>query len=332
MNTETSFGTQKMDSTQNPSLDGGKASFWTPIIAAFLVGAGLMAASELLLRYGEIAHLLILEIGIAFVVGAVLSLTIERYMRTRKENEDSAREQKIEKNIFLYLFRTALSPDLVDEMYKMLFTKKFIRQNLEISINLRRLNDEELKDCNDSNLLLLTQTVTYDAKNVTDQVANHHVSPQEYTLVPHAKFVQPFKRFSVTCGKDKQELVTEEHFKGRVTNPNGGIWHYLEAPAVDVPEDQIVTVVSEVQLVCRETDIKTWLTYYPAERLSLTVKVDKDLNDILEFAVDQSHRLPLKPHDSPTTDGRKCYGWKLDKPILPHQGIVLYWRRKAKLE
>jgi hypothetical protein len=330
MATKTNSGAENMDSAQNPPSGGGLLDFWTPIIVAFAIGAGLMVASDHLLRFGETARLLVLEIGIAFVVGGVVAFTIERYMRRRKEVEDFVREQKIEKNIFLYLFRTALTSELVDEMYQMLFTRKFIRQNLEISIKLRRLNGEELKDCNDPSLLVLTQTVTYNAKNMTDQVAKHHVSPQEYTLVPHTKFLQPFTRFSVTCGNDKQELVTKEDFKGRVTNPKGGIWHYLDAPSVDVPEEQVVKVISEVQMVCRETDTKTWLTYYPAERLTLSVEVEPDLQDTLEFAVDQSHRLSLKPHDSLTTDGRKRYGWELGRPILPHQGIIIYWRRRTK--
>ena len=328
MTTKANSGTEEIDSVQDPSTGDFARSLWRPIILQLAAGGVLMVASHYLPWFGEIGRSLVLEIGIAFVVGGLVAISIERYMEERKNAEELARERRIEKNIFQYLFQTALSPDLVNEMYQMLFTRKFIRQNLTIAFKLRHLNEEEQKDCKELGLLVLTQKVTYDAKNVTDQAAMHHVSPQEYTLVPHPMYLQPFKTFSVTCCNVKQELVAKQDFAGRVRNPDGGIWHYLDAPSADVPKDQVVTVVSEVEMVCRETDSKTWLTYYPAEHLTLSVEVGPDLQDKLEFAVDQSHRLRLTPHDSLTADGRKRFGWVLGKPILPHQGIVLYWRRR----
>jgi hypothetical protein len=62
--------------------------------------------------------------------------------------------------------------------------------------------------------------------------------------------------------------------------------------------------------------------------LKLTVSLDKALQGQLEFAVDQSHRLSLEPFTETGADGATIYGWKLEKPILPHQGIILYWRPK----
>jgi hypothetical protein len=214
-------------------------------------------------------------------------------------------------------------------MYQMLFTRRFIRQNLGIAIKLRPLTADEQKKCDVPGALVLTQTVTYDAKNISDGWASHHVSPQEYALIPHPTLSHPFKTYTASCGSKIERLDGKARFTDRVTNPGNGIWYYLEAPKINVPKDGVVTVVSTIELICRETDTKTWLTYYPAERLTLTVELDKGLQDQLEFAVDQSHRLPLEPDDRKTPDGRKIYGWKLEKPILPHQGIVVYWRLKT---
>src|SRR5437763_15863858 len=106
-------------------------------------------------------------------------------MRGKQNSEDTKREKEMQSNIFMALFRTALPDDLVHEMYQMLFTRRFIRQNLEIAIKLRPLTADEQKKCSVPTPLVLTQTVTYNAKNISDDWASHHVSPQEYALFSH---------------------------------------------------------------------------------------------------------------------------------------------------
>ncbi|MGH9401169.1 MAG: hypothetical protein ACRD2P_03560 [Terriglobia bacterium] len=315
----------------NPN-DGEPPRLWPEILVAIGIGVALIWASDCVPpNYPKLhLHSLVLELGIGFVVGAIVAITIESYMRRKQQIEDTKREREMESNIFMALFRTALPDDLVYEMYQMLFTRKFIRQDLVIAINLRPLTDDEHKKCSVNDALVLTQTVTYKAKNISDTLACHDVSPQEYALFPHPTLKHPYKSFSVSCGSDETRLDNEALFKDRVTNPGNGIWYYLEkAPKIDVPENAVVTVVSTIEMICRKTDIKTWLTYYPAERLTLTVDLAGSLQDQLEFAVDQSHRVKLEAYTSSTSDGRTLYGWTLEKPILPHQGIVLYWRPKA---
>jgi hypothetical protein len=313
----------------NPN-NGRPPRLWLEVLVTFAIGVALMLVSDYVGNTHEKLRSVILELGIGFVVGAIVAATIESYMRSRQKIEDKEREREMESNIFMALFRTALPDDLVHEMYQMLFARRFIRQNLEIAIRFRRLTDDEKKICSVPAALVLTQSVTYNAKNISDGWASHRVSPQEYALFPHPTMNHPFKSFTASCGSETVTLESAALSKGLVTNPGNGIWYYLEAPKINVPKDHVVIVVSTIELICRETDIKTWLSYYPAERLKLTVELDTGLQDQLEFAVDQSHRLSLEPDDGKTSDGRTIYGWKLDKPILPHQGIILYWRPKMK--
>jgi len=322
--------TLSSDSEEKSNPNAGQPRrLWLQVLVTFAIGVALMLVSDYIGGNREKLRSVVLELGIGFVVGAIVAATIESYMRRQQKIEDTKREREMESNIFMALFRTALPDDLVHEMYQMLFTRRFIRQNLEIAIKFRPLTADEQKKCSVPAALVLTQTVTYNAKNISDGWASHHVSPQEYSLIPHPTLSHPFKSFIVSCNSKIISLDKEAHFVGLVTNPGNGIWYYLEAPRINVPKDGVVTVVSMIELICRETDIKTWLTYFPAERLKLTVELDKRLQDRLEFAVDQSHRLSLEPDDGKTPDGRTIYGWKLEKPILPHQGIILYWRPKA---
>ena len=316
---------KRADLISDPNTDQ-PPRLWCDVLIALPIGIGMIWASEYIGPSYEKIRSVVLELGIGFVVGAIVAVTIESYMRRKQGIEDRARKRKMEANIFLALFRTALPDDLVHEMYQMLFTRRFVRQKLKIEMMLRPLTQEEQMGCSVPDALVLTQTVTYDAKNISDGQASHHVSPQEYTLIPHPTRTYPFTMFSASCpGLKPVILNSPEDFACCVTNPDKGIWHYLKAPKVEVPENGVVTVVSTVELICRKTDIKTWLTYYPAEHLKLTVSLHKELQGQLEFAVDQSHRLSLEPFTETGPEGT-MYGWKLEKPILPHQGIVLYWR------
>jgi len=294
---------------------------------ALAIGSLLMVASDYIEATHDKIRPLVLELGIGFVVGGVIAFTIEYYMRSRKELEDKKRDEQLQSNVFRALFGTALSPELVHEVYQNIFTRKFARQNLEIAITLRPLTDEEQATYNVPALLVLTQTVTYDAKNISDDVADYHVHPQEYILISHPMFLQPFHTFTASCGSNLKSLNKPDIAKC-VHLSEDGIWHKLAVPEISVPEGGVVHVISKVEMVCRDTDIKTWLTYHPADRLKLKVELDKALLGQFEFAVDQSHRLPLNvvPSDTP-----RVYEWKLEKPILPYQGIILYWRRKNRL-
>jgi hypothetical protein len=329
MSTNNQLAVPKRASDKSNPNNGKPPRLWLEVLLAFGIGLGLMFVSEYVEHSYEKLRSVVLELGIGFVVGAIVAATIESYMRSKQKIADTKREREMESNIFMALFRTALPDDLVHEMYQMLFTRRFIRQKLEIAIMLRPVTPDEQKTCSVPDALVLTQTVTYEAKNISDGLASHHVSPQEYALIPHPTLNHPFKTFTASCpGVSPVNLDTAASFKGRVTNPDEGIWHYLEAPTIEVPKDRVVTVISTIELICRKIDIKTWLTYYPAERLRLTVSLDKALQGQLEFAVDQSHRLSLEPFTETGADGSTIYGWKLEKPILPHQGIILYWRPK----
>lgn len=47
-------------------------------------------------------------------------------------------------------------------------------------------------------------------------------------------------------------------------------------------------------------------------------------NDVKVFDVHSLHRMSVKQTEAVEDAG--LYTWKIDRPVLPHQGIVFWWR------
>ena len=295
-----------------------------PILVALALGIALIVGSGYLKpRYEKVSEV-VLEIGIGFVTGAVIGATLENYMR----KQDQKHLKDIETRVFYALFGTALPDSLVKSMYEMLFKRRFVRQKLTITIKLRPLTDLETQKIKNGakDLLVLTQTVSYDALNVSRDKETHQVAPQEFILIPHPDFTQPFCNFTATPAKGNA-VITD--IQSRFSRAPDNIWYHLKTQDVHVAPGEKLHVVSEVQLVCRDTDMRTWLTYYPADGMTLKVELHPELIGQIEFAVDQSNHDALIPDFDPKVSGnRRVYGWELNAPILPFQGLALIWRRR----
>jgi hypothetical protein len=295
-------------------------------------------AAKVLTR--EFWHLLCLELGLGLVVGCVISLTIEAYMRSQKEQEDREREEEIRKDVFVALFETALSKELVNEMQAALISPGFVRRHLEITISLRALTPEEDEPSSQmqagppaGELLVLQQRVQFRAQNTTNKIAQYQSDPREYMVIKHPEFPIPFKEYRMSCGKQVQHLsgqaIVDAERKNRRPE-DGGIWYRLGPMTVEVRPKEEVAVSSVVERVCRYADTKTFRTTQPAMGIVLTVVLeDRALYDRLEFAVDQAHRKPLVPCASSKLKTPMTYQWELRSPLLPSQGVILHWRPKS---
>lgn len=312
---------------------------WLPVILSLVLGAALIlwaviikltnSTGELM---NELWHLFILELGIGLIVGSVLALTIERYMRYQKQLEDKQEEEKIRRNIFEALFETAVTPELVKEMYKALFEPKFTREQLEVRFVFRELTEEETTHADEKDLIVLQQIVSFRARNLTDRIVDHTVLAREYLLIEHPDFTIPFKEFRMT-GSDRTIHLKGKEILAFVDKSKGieesEMWHTMGPLTVPVNPKDVAEVCVVVEKVCRDTDTKTWITRHAAENLSLKVAMfSKRLYDTLEFTVDQSHRQALKRSDNSAVVSQMAYEWTLNCPVLPSQGVILHWRRK----
>lgn len=307
---------------------------WGPPLILSLIGSVLIFVS-LAIKLGlsspetfkEVGSGFLLELGLGFIVGAVIAMTIEKYTQDRKEKELSQQEERIRRNIFEALFETAIPREFVTEMYKALFEPKFLREHLEIAFGFRKLNAAEQAATPHTDLLVLTQTIRFNARNITDRPTNHEFNGREYALIDHPNFPTPFHDVFIK-GSDKTFNLTINDILAQETRPDP-FWHRLGPLNVMVAAKESAEICVVVEKVCRSTDTKTWITRHAANNLKVVIELADDaLYNSMDFTVDQSHRVELKKNPSLVPTLRK-HEWNLNSPILPFQGIIVHWRPKS---
>lgn len=338
---------QRVEATRAGENGSAFAGLWLPSLLLLCIGI-IFILLACIPMWGkaqgwEVLHSLVLELGLGFVVGFFISVTIEFYMRNRKRIEDQRALDEIKENIFLHLFRTALPPELVTEMYRALLVPKFVREDLQVKFTFRPLSEDQKKKVRDESMLIVQRVVAFRARNMTDMLVDHSVEPMETVLIDHPDAKSPFKEFLMKGSFDAIHLKTDEEIENAIKKhrdemrSNKGndydqkvseVWRSLGKQTVKVRSKDYAEVCLVTEEVCRCADTKTWNSKYAAKSLRLIVVVmDTHLHDKLEFTVDQSHRQELRLTDS-SSDAKT---WVLDYPVLPDQGIMVHWRpRKSE--
>jgi len=281
----------------------------------------------------ELWHYLVLEIGIALITGCVIAGTVELFIKTRGERAQEQYKQEIAANVFKALFATAIPDELVGEMYTALFVPKFVREEIEIKYRFEPLEDQPGLP-RDARKLRVRQEIWFRAINVTDTTVNHSSTPREDILImdPVNPYT-PFKEFLMEIvdtknpGKPGQKIHLQEPGELVSATSNEGMRYKLKTQTLEkVAPGQSVHVLLVIEKVCRYADTDTWVTAYSAKNLKLSVELTGNPPPDLEFYVDQAHRHSLVPIPESTRRHALSYEWRLNYPILPHQGVMLRWR------
>jgi len=282
----------------------------------------------------EFWHFLLLEIGIALITACVIAGTVEVFMRNRGERTHEQHKLEIAESVFKALFATAIPNELVGEMYTALFVPKFVREEIEISYRFERLKAKSVLPL-DAQKLRVRQQISFQARNVTDTTVSHSSGPREDILIEDPDNPDtPFKEFVMEIvGSDntsdpRHKIHLHEAAELSAATDKVGSRYQLKQQKLNVGPGQAVRVVLVIEKLCRYADTDTWITSYAANGLRLRVELVGDPPPQLDFLVDQAHRQKLVPVPGSQRTNALSYEWRLNAPILRHQGVMLRWRPK----
>lgn len=258
------------------------------------------------------------EIGVAFVIGALVGSTVEIYNLRRHELDRQELKEDASKNtkeVALYAVRQgvlalfpALSEKILIATHRHILEATVTRENFVIQIDFNEIN-------NGSNLRVLT-SVRYKLRNPSSISLDHD-------------FVFLFEPEVKGDRKRNTELkylkLASEVFNGADAIERSGL--------VDRNEDRVVGLrktlalpsnsVTDVFLQYSEersiTDIDYWIMTIPSDGISLTIASCEGL----DYYVDALH--PDDPDQEPSATDARIKTWELRQGLLPGQGLLLRW-------
>lgn len=121
-------------------------------------------------------------------------------------------------------------------------------------------------------------------------------------------FVSGTKQENVSDDDTEADTITFKRFKREI----------LIQPGDCLDIAMSYTMIKEVN------GTKVWKAIYPGNNMTLAVRFPREVKVVDAHSV---HRVPLKKVEEVKEGG--FYSWRIDKPILPHQGIVFWWRCRA---
>lgn len=264
------------------------------------------------------------ELGFGCFIALVLIVFVER--SAREEQAHSAEEQRatISENVFKAVFALHTPAPIVNAACDQIFKARVVRVHHKNDYHLRELEHESIGGDRDilQRFLKVDITTDYMLRNVSDQEIEIPIR-LGFPVPPLPNFSNLVKVRAISIGG--QQLTPEQITEGdRAADEPPERIRYLWRRKVG-PAD-IIHVVANYTLIKERSDNEVWQTLYPGLGMELTVNIDVEG---LEFGVHPLHeKTPRKLSGVGGETG--IHRWLLDVPVLPHQGMVLWWRPTEK--
>jgi hypothetical protein len=347
------------------------AIFAIVILAGFLLASVLIwGATQLKVKVDktpedrrfawELAHLFVLEVGIAIFVSCFIALTFEWLLHQRAEAEharhlgEADRRHKVhleqeglqhkihleatQKNLFNTLFGFHLNPRLGDEIFQVLKNSStFNREDCTLRFEFDAPPEPERaryagnKDRGDD-LLLVRATVSYSLRNTTGTPQRFPIEPYFENCLQLDREADRFTAYKIEGCDDRDGCVAagelnEEQLRAKF-KPEG-IRRKLSLGEIQINPRCPAKFHFSYRTLRRTSDSHSWITVVPMDGIRVQAALlDPKLD--LEFDIEAAHREDLLRLGSRTGPSPRVHEWRIEEAILPYQGVILYWHPPAK--
>ncbi len=258
---------------------------------------------------------LVRDLGIAFIVGGVVSLGIERISRQRFQDEIKSEIHEVEKSVInaAYLKRY---PDTYTAMIEdMLQTAEFLWLGTNVVID---LIDEKPGGSADGDAIVYEQTISYSVLNISADTK--FLKPRLFLDADWNN--QPPQLLSWKIGKVELDAAQIANAQENATDSTFQRW-YSFPKEIEIAPGGKVFVMSKVRNCKFARDTTSWCGMRPSDRLLFTVNHPKG------YQVYAQAKTPARQNDRPQeTDGRRVV-IEIFTPLLPYTTIELGWRPHA---
>ena len=337
------------------------------LVYLYLVFAALGGGFLRLLRIRRLPiwlRVLKKEVATALLVGAFVAFTFEMSLHKEIDYQHEQHHRDIEKDLFRAVLGRDIEKDVFDEMYEAVFGKKFLREDLCVTCEFRSCYHRDplfaamaagtvsLASAHLGKYSALMTAMLLSARadhsfpeKRTDYVrvrttVSYRIRNLSKDLEKFPVPLQFYNGFRLEGEKDFFESLTVEDHVGRpvLTLPTDrlaftqkGNERKVTIPAlVDILPGQALTVRLVYDMVKRHWDTYSWETGFPAKGgICLRAIIGDDGVSDLEFEEGGAHRAHAV-HVAGGGNKAKVDEWRITQPLLPGQGIQLFWYPKAR--
>jgi len=254
------------------------------------------------------------DLGIAAIVGGIVSLGIERISRKRFLDHISDEIKNIEKNVINAAYGKRYPQSYTNLIGDMLDRFDHFKYTLNVVIDII-VPDEPLTDANGEPQIYYIQTVSYFVHNMMD--IPKPIQPRLFVdadVPGHPPEVLSWRIGGKTLSSEELRSVHED-----AVSANDQIWYQFPEP-VDMAPDERVFVLTKVRNVRFSRDTTTWCGIVPADSLRFTINHPRGYT-----AYAQPKSLG-RPQDTPyVSDGERIVV-EIFTPVLPYTTVEFGWR------
>lgn len=301
--------------------DGAGTALRAAGVAALVGGLGILIvflAAEVADLY-IVSKIVLRDVGIAFIVAAVIIFAIEQKSRDELNRMVSRFLQRTHENLFQTILGVEFPKTMFDFVRDRLMKEPIFRTETEVHYTIRALNDNAGLRFG-IQTVLLDVTFSYKIKNLSDRQQTH---PIRITVEEPLDQQAPVDRQLPRLLLDGQQVAENEM---RHADPD-----WQDRPGLRRFEYQLVMAPQEERSVETQhsmtkliADSENWRSLHPCDGLRLSITHPAEL----AVGVDAMH-----PDDLVTIqENTVSYVGKIPRPLFPQNGFLFWWHPRTPPE
>ena len=270
----------------------------------------------------EAAEGFLRELGFALIIAWMISIGIETHARQEDGKRAESLRRLVAVDVFKGVFSYRLPRKYVDRVVELHLFPSVIRERLDLSMRLRRIDDAEASSWSirKENFLVLEQKVAYLIRNTSTGAYRHAI---RIDLPTHTgKRRQAAQVRSLRVGSNDLALneIEAGSLSDSIENSRSYQWQVPLGP------DQAVEVEIETQLLKEVSDAEVWASFLPT--MAATFNFRSDVAG-LRFGARSTSQV-LQAQDQPPD--RVSLKWTSAGPTLKGESVVFWWRANEHVD
>lgn len=259
------------------------------------------------------------ELAFALLIALIISIGIEESSRRELNEAVSEHVKEIQSNVFNSTFGRNIPRAILSEVEDLVLKADFVRSRHRAiyTLSIKNIRDWDEKLPNEK-FVIAEATTSHVVRNVSgvpkDFKVRLELEKPPFEYLENYTFIDSVKVGGI-------ELTRQEIDSGDDAVEDTRNFKKFEHIIAAIAPGADVEVVSKYREVKMLNDVEIWRSLLPSDGMTLTVSLPKEATNWGAHAL---HREEARLRSSSLES--RVHEWSVESGVLPHQGIVFWWR------